>query len=49
MSEIHPAIKLVIPEIIRRLFKGGVILLGSRISDLPLGSSGLKTAVCFKL
>ena len=48
MSEIHPAKKLVIPERIRRLFKGGEILSRTWAVELPLGSSGSKTTLEFK-
>ena len=48
MSKIHPAIKLVIPERIRRLFRGGNILSKTWAIELPLGSSGSKTAPYFK-
>ena len=48
MSEIHPAIKLVISERIRRLFKAGEILSRTCAIELTLGSLGLKTAVDFE-
>ena len=48
MSEILPAIKLVIPVRIRRLFRGGEILSRTWAIELPLGSSGSKTAPYFK-
>ena len=48
MSEIHPAIKLVILEIIRRLFKGGEILTRTLAIELNLASSGSNTAPDFK-
>ena len=48
MSEIHPAIKLVILEIIRRLFKGGEILTRTLAIELPPGSAGSKPEPDFK-
>ena len=48
MSKIHPAIKLVILEIIRRLFKGGEIFSRTWAIELPLGSSGSNTTPDFK-
>ena len=48
MSEIHPAIKLVMPERIRRLFRGGKILSKTWTIELLLGSAGLKPAPDFK-
>ena len=48
MSEIHPAIKLVIPERIRRLFKVVEILSRTWAIELPLGSLGSKPAPDFK-
>ena len=49
MSEIHLANKLVIPEKIRRLFKGGWEDSLEKVAiELPLGSAGQKTAPDFK-
>ena len=48
MSEIHPAIKLVILEIIRRLFKGGEILTRTLAIEVPPASSGPNTAPDFQ-
>ena len=48
MSEIQPAIKLVIPERIRKFFKGGEIFLRKWAIELPLVLSSSKTARDFK-
>ena len=48
MSEIQPAIKLVIPERIRKFFKGGEIFLRKWAIELPLGLSSSKTTPDFK-
>ena len=48
MSEIHPAIKLVIPGRIRRIFRGGEILLRTRVVELLMDSAGSKPAPDFK-
>ena len=48
MSEIHPAIKLVIFEKIRRFFRDTEIPSRKWAVELSLGSSGSKTAPDFK-
>ena len=48
MSEIHPAIKLVIPGRKRRFFRGGEILSRTWAIELLLGSAGSKPAPDFK-
>ena len=48
MSEIHPAIKLVIHGRIRRLFRGGEILSRTRAIKLLMGSACLKHEPDFK-